>query len=174
MIDGALINNVLRFILLVLAQWLLFQQIGYSWGDRSLLSVLVYPLFIMLLPLRTPATLVVVLGFLAGISVDYFYQTPGLHAAAATFTGFARPLVLRLYEPREGYNLKDSPVKEDLGSTWFLRYSATLLIGHLFFYFMVQAFSHLFIVDVILRTLISFVASWLIVVALVFIFNPKS
>jgi hypothetical protein len=134
---------------------------------------LIYPIFILLLPLRTPRPLVIFLGFLIGLSVDIFYDSPGVHASASVFTAFLRPLILSIIEPRGGYNTNYSPTKKRMGFTWFLQYSSMLMFVHLFYYFSVEAFTLVYIVSILGNTFISFFLSMIFVLMYQFIFNPE-
>ncbi len=172
--DAAIINSAIRFVLLWLLQVFVLKQIELGWGGEAYVFVILYPLFIMLLPVNAPRSLVILLSFVLGLSIDLLYETLGVHAAAATFTAFIRPLVLRLMSPRDGYNPKAVPTKDYLGSAWFLRYAGIMLFLHLFFYFSVQAFTFAYIVDILLRTFFSWVVSLLLLLASVYVFNPRT
>lgn len=170
---STIFRNIFRFIGFLLIQVLILQRItlGEGWLDYP--PVLIYPLCIFLLPLRTPHALLVFLGFVIGISVDVFYGTYGLHAAASVFTAFLRPAVMRLIEPRGGYNINHSPTKYRYGSAWFIQYTGILLAAHLFFFFSVDAFTFVFIGKILLRTLTSFVLSMLFIILYIYSINPK-
>ena len=118
------LSNALRFGLVLFIQVFLFRQIGIGWGGREYLFVLFVPVFVALLPIRTPRPLVVVFAFLLGLFTDHFYETLGLHAAAATLVAYLRQFFLRFLEPRDGYKTKASPDGRDLGINWWMRYLA--------------------------------------------------
>ncbi len=167
--NSTILTNAVRFVVLLLLQGLILRRIAMEW---PYFHIVLYPLFILLLPLRTPRPLVILLGFIAGMAVDLFYQTPGLHASAATFTAFARALVLRYLEPRGGYNVNYSPTAWRLGLGWFLRYSAILMLLHLLFYFSVEAFTFVWLGEILLKTGLSFIFSMLFVFIYTVVFNP--
>ncbi len=164
--------NSVRFFVLVFLQGLVLRNIGANWVDFPYFTVILYPIFIFLLPLRTPKPLVIFLGFLIGISVDLFYASYGVHASAAVFTAFIRPLALKYLEPRGGYNSNHSPTKKRLGITWYSKYAAFLLFPHLLFYFSVEAFSPVFFIDILLKTIVSFIVSIVIVIIHQLLFDP--
>jgi hypothetical protein len=174
MSSTAALNSGLRFVLLLVAQVLVFNQVSWGWGGRDLLFVLVYPLFVAMLPLRAPRPLVIFLAFLLGLSIDFASESLGLHAGALTFTAYCRPLILNLVEPRDGYNIKANPSVSDLGAGWMFRYLALLLLVHLLAFFILQAFSLYFIGEILLKTVVSFPASLLVTGTLVLLFNPKT
>jgi hypothetical protein len=172
--SGLVITNGLRFLLLLIVQVLVLQRLSPGVESFNYIHVLLYPLFILLLPLRTPQVLVLGLSFALGLSVDIFYNSPGVHAGASVFTGFLRGIVLSQMEPRGGYTVNFSPTKLRMGFRWFATYSAILVLGHLFFYFSMESFTFAYLQDTILKTIFSFVTSLGFIFAVMFIFNPES
>ena len=63
-----------------------------------------------------------------------------LHAAAATLLAFARPGVLKLIAPRDGYEPETTFTPQKLGINWFLAYVIILTVIHHFFYFYLEVF----------------------------------
>ena len=171
---SALVNSSLRFVLLLLVQVIIFNQIAWGWSGRDLLFVFAYPLFVAMLPLRMPRPAVIFLGFLLGLSVDFFSETLGLHAGALTFTAYLRPFILQLLQPRDGYNIKSNPTINDLGGSWMFRYLGLLLLVHLLIFFLLQTFSIFFFSEIVLKTVLSLPASLVVTYAIVLIFNPKA
>ena len=174
MTTAAFVNSVLRFIGLLLAQVFIFNQVAWGWGGRDYLFIIVYPLFLAMLPLRAPRPLVILLAFLLGLSIDFFSETLGLHAGALTFAAYCRPLILKVVQPRDGYNIKANPTINDLGSGWMFQYIALILLAHLSAFFLLQTFSVLFITDILLKTLLSLPASLVVVAVIVLVLNPKA
>lgn len=170
--NSIILVNILRFVGLLLLQGLVFKNIGVGWESFPYLHIIVFPLFIVLLPLRTPTTLVIFLSFLLGISVDFLYDTLGVHASAAVFTGYLRSLILRLLEPRGGYNMSYSPTIARMGLGWFVQYVAILMFAHIFFYYSVEAFTFVYIVDILIKTIVSFLASMVFIMIFQLLFNP--
>lgn len=164
--------NILRFFGLVFVQVFIFKKIVIGGSNFNYISLIIYPIFLMLLPLRTPHSVLVFLGFLIGIVIDAFYNSYGVHASACVFVGFIRPLVLNMLEPRGKYTQNTSPTKKRLGANWFFVYSSTILFAHLFFYFSVEAFTYYYIGEILLKTVSSFLISIVIVMLYQFIFDP--
>lgn len=171
--EGNIGVNIIRFILIVLFQVLLFKGMAMPVGEFASLHFLIYPILIMLLPLRTPKPLIVVLGFITGLIIDLFYDSPGVHAGALTFTAFLRGVVLSYLEPFEGYNMKVNPNISHMGMQWFLTYAGILLFAHLLFYFSMSYFSFVFIGEILINTILSFIASYVIIMLYTLIFNPQ-
>jgi len=171
--SNGILQNIARFFLLLLTQVLFLKRLSVGWEGYIYINVFIHPLFILLLPLRTPRVLVLLLAFAMGILVDLFYDTPGLNAAACTFIGYARSAVLNLLEPRDGYNVNYSPTAYRMGNAWFLRYAAIMMGLCLLIYFSLDAFSPVFIGMIAIKTLFSFVFSMIFILMLVYVFNPK-
>ena len=125
--------NALRFALLIALQVLLLDHLDLANGW---VVPYLYVLFILMLPFELPTWGVLLLGFAAGATMDFFSSTPGMHAGASTVMAFARTWVLRLLAPRDGYEFGTTPTLQGMGFTWFLAYAALLVpIHHLWLFF---------------------------------------
>lgn len=158
--------NAVRFILFVLIQGFVLRGV-----DMQHVQVYLYPLFILMLPLGLADGLLLLICFLFGLSIDAFYDTLGLHASAAVLLGGIRNFILAFLEPRGGYDAGKAVTKVHLGITWFMQYSAIMLLIHSVW---VSILSHLELSSLTaLRIVVVFAISFLIVILYQFIFNPK-
>ncbi len=167
------LKNGLRFVLLVLLQIGVFKQISMQMEYATYFHLFIYPIFIFLLPFRYSKVLIIFLSFFLGLSVDVFYDSIGIHAAACVFTAFIRPTVLEIIKPQSDYDVLLSPTISNFGFLWFLTYASIMLFAHLLFYFSVEAFTFVYIGQVLLKTIVSFIASMLFIIMYQFILNPK-
>lgn len=172
--ESGILNSGVRFLVLGIIQVFLLKQISWGFGGKEFMYVFLYPLFILLLPLRLPRILIIFSSFVFGLTLDLFHETLGLHAAACTFSGFARPAVLQFVQPREKYNIKASPTGDYFGWDWFARYVALFLLLHLLFFFSVQAFTPAYWWDVLRKTFFTFISSYFTILFVAYVFNPKS
>jgi hypothetical protein len=170
--SNTVFSNILRFFGLVIVQVFILKIIVIGGSNFNYVSLIIYPLFLMLLPIRTPHSVMVLLGFVIGILIDAFYDTYGVHASASVFIGFIRPYVLNILEPKGGYLQNSSPTKRRLGPSWFFIYSSVILFAHLFFYFSVEAFTFYYIKEIIIKTVSSFLFSIIIIMLYQYIFDP--
>ena len=101
--------------------------------------------FLLFLPLATPIVGQLLLGFGLGLTMDIFYDTGGLHAAAAVLLAHLRPWVLRLLTPRDGYDSQDSVNVHQMGWQWFSVYLGLLVLLHHLTFFVLElgSFRHL-------------------------------
>jgi len=171
--QSLIIPNIRRFLIIFFVQVLVLKRIDISWEDFNYIFLYIYPLFILLLPLKVSRSFQVLLAFLIGLSVDMFYDTPGLHAASLLFTTYIKKYILQFLEPVEGYKMDSTPTIRKYGFNWFMIYSSILLFIHLLVYFSLEAFSFIYFFDVLLKTIFSFIFSQLILIVYVLILNPK-
>ena len=101
----------------------------------------VYIASILLLPFDVNKVTLILLGFLAGIMVDIFYNTIGANAAAMTLKAFIRPSVISLLTPQRGYDERQTLSLNSMGLTWFITYATTLTFVHHFVLFFFQEIS---------------------------------
>lgn len=160
------IRNSIRFILLVLLQVLIVQNIHLG----AYVILFPYVLFILLLPFETPKLLVLLIAFFTGLVIDMFYDTAGIHAAVCTLVGYSRHYVLKLLAPREGYDAGFSPTIQSMGPVWFITYSATIIFIHhlVFFYLEIFRFSEFF--TTLLRVFLSTIGTFAFVYVIQFLF----
>jgi rod shape-determining protein MreD len=154
-----MINSILRFglifILFVLAQVLLFNNIQFS----GYVNPYVYIMFILLLPIEIPAALTLLLSFVIGISIDFYSGSAGMHAFASTFAGFVRPFVLRSISPHDGYNPRAQPSMFNYGFRWFLLYAVLIVFVHHTALFFIETFRVIDFLKTFTRIIISSVFS---------------
>ena len=146
-----LVRNIIRFIVLVLAQVLIINNIQIS----GYIVPYIYILFILLMPFETPKWLLLVSAFALGLTVDLFLQTPGMHTAATVFMAFMRPYILGMSAPRDGYEAGTFPRLHYYGFLWFLRYTVILVLAHHFILFYIEVFRFTEFFSTFLRVLLS-------------------
>jgi rod shape-determining protein MreD len=154
-----MINSIIRytiiFIVLILLQLLLFNNIQFS----GFINPYVYIMFILLLPVEISPWLLLIISFFTGLTIDFFIGTPGLHASATVLSGFLRPYVLRLISPRDGYDPGATPSMEIYGFRWFLIYTLFIVLIHHFSLFYLEVFRFADFLRTLLRVLLSSVFS---------------
>lgn len=153
-------RNLVRFLILVVLQILVFNNIQLS----GYVNPYLYILFILLLPFETPLWVSTFSGFILGLTIDMFVNTPGLHASASTFIGFMRPYVLRFMAPRDGYETGTFPRVYYYGLSWFFRYALVLTVSHHLVLFSLEAFSFAAVWHVLLRVALSSIFSVVLIV----------
>lgn len=155
-----LLRNIIRFVVLILIQVLLINNIKLS----GYLNPYFYILFILLLPFETPKWILLFSGLFLGLTMDMFTQTPGMHSAATVFMAFLRPYVLGIISPRDGYESGSFPRLYYYGFEWFLKYTILLVLAHHLFLFYVEVFRISEFFSTFLRVLLSSLFSVILIV----------
>ncbi|MFP4058868.1 MAG: rod shape-determining protein MreD [Bacteroidales bacterium] len=161
-------RNMLRFVLLVFFQVLVLNNIQLG----GYINPYLYILFILLLPFETPPWMLLLTGFLLGLTIDLFVHTPGVHTIATLFMAFSRPYVLDLFAPREGYETGTFPRLYYYGLEWFLKYTLILVFAHHLVLFYVEVFRFSDFFSTFLRVILStFFSTILVVISQYFVFR---
>ncbi len=134
---NSLIKYTFMWVVLILLQIVLFNHIRFS----GFVNPYLYILFILLLPFDTPKYLLLILGFLLGLNIDIFCNTPGIHASATTVMAFARPTVISFISSRDSLESNSPPRLKQMGPAWFIRYTVVLVLIHHLFLFYVEVFT---------------------------------
>jgi len=123
-----LFRNIIRFVLFILVQWFILLKIPAL--HRFIVPYLYY-LFILWLPFSIPRFWQLVIGFLFGLSLDYFTMTPGLHAAACTLIAYIRPFIINLLSPKDVSEFTyREPSPRAMGWTPYAVYALILTLFH--------------------------------------------
>ena len=131
-----ILSYVLSFVGYVLLQGLVLNHVNFL-GD---VNPYLYVLFILHLPTGCNKSLSQVLGFLLGLSIDFFSGTIGVNAGATLLLGFLKPHVDKIFSPRED-NKMIVPGFRSFGDMVFVRYATILVIVHHLTLFLLSAFS---------------------------------
>lgn len=168
--SDVIVINILRFLGLFAVQVLILTNVEIN---SSYVNLFIYPLFLLLLPIRIPKVTFLVIAFLLGITIDMFYDSSGVHAAVCVFTAYIRPGVLALLEPRGGYEPSHKPTKNQFGAAWFFQYVGIILFIHLLLVFLLEVFSFVGFGTILLKTILSFIISMILISIYTYLFNPK-
>lgn len=145
------ITNSIRFLLLIATQVFLLKNIGYY----NLSIPYLYILFILILPFGIPNALLFLLAFLTGLTIDVFYDTLGLNAAACTVMAFVRIIFINITVQRDGFDNEPEPSLGIMGFRWFVFYAFILTFCHHFILFTFENFKFTEIGYTLLRVIMS-------------------
>ncbi|HEY0356585.1 MAG TPA: rod shape-determining protein MreD [Flavisolibacter sp.] len=122
-----LVKNIFRFIIFILVQVYILDKIHLH---RFVIPV-VYYLFILWLPFGLTRISLLVIGFVTGLTLDYFTNTPGLHAAACVLIAYARPFIINLLIPKDTaeFNYRE-PSPRAMGWAPYTVYAFVLTLLH--------------------------------------------
>jgi hypothetical protein len=172
MSNTIILRNIIRAAFLLAFQVLVLNQIDLGGKPFSYISMFIYPLFLMFLPLSAPLWLLMLVGFVYGYVVDSFTDAVGMHAAASVFSVYVRATLIRFFEPQGGYKDNSSATRRSMGFLWFLRYASIFMFLHIFFFFSVEEFTPFYWRKIVFYTIPSYLISMVLVMIYSFLFDP--
>jgi hypothetical protein len=123
-----LLRNIVRFLLLFGLQIYVLDNIPPL---HRFITPIIYFVFIIWLPFSVSRFWLLVIGFITGLSLDYFTMSPGLHAAACVLIAYIRPFMVNLLIPKNTseFNYRE-PSARAMGWAPYTVYIFVLTILH--------------------------------------------
>jgi len=121
-------RNIIRFCLFILIQVYVLNKVPHL--HRYIVPYL-YFLFILWLPFSISRQWLLLIGFVTGLTLDYFSMTPGLHAAACTLVAYVRPFIIGVLTPKDNaeFNYRE-PSPKAMQWTPYAVYVLVLTVLH--------------------------------------------
>lgn len=126
-----LFSSILLIIFLGVIQILFLKNLALF----GVAFIFIYLLGILSLPISMKTSPLLLIAFGLGFMIDIFYETIGMHAAAATFLAFVRSLWLKAISPTGGYVDTEEPSLNEMGLVWFITYSFPLIFVYSLVFF---------------------------------------
>lgn len=155
------LQNIIRFILLVLVQVLVLNNIQFL----GYINPYLYILFVLSLPYKTPKWFQLLLGFALGLSIDIFSNTPGTHAFATVFVAFLRNSIIKLFTAIEEGN-NPTPSFYTFGVSAYVKYVVLMVFIHHAIMFYIEAFSFVHFWIISTKILLSSVLTILLILGI--------
>lgn len=130
-------KSILRFVILVLLQVLIFNNI-ILWG-----FITPYPFLFFLLMLRVDInkSALLLIGFFTGLTLDIFQNTLGMQAAATTAMVFLRPFFINSYFRTVEFLPREEPSINKVKFWGYTKYTFSLVFVHNLVLFLLEKFS---------------------------------
>lgn len=154
------IKEVLVFILLILVQVLLLNRINVF----GVATPVLYLYFLLKLPVGRKQHYVIISGFLMGLIIDIFLNTPGMNAAATTIMATFRKPVINLFYDREIFEEFKPGINTATGP--FVRLVIFMVFTHLTLLFFIESFTLFNLLNTLNRIIASSVISIIMILAL--------
>lgn len=154
------IKEVFVFILLILLQVLLLNRINVF----GIATPVLYLYFLLKLPVGRNQFYVIISGFLMGLIIDIFLNTPGMNAAATTIIATFRKPIINLFYDREIYDEFVPGINTTIGP--FVRFTIFMILTHLTLLFFIESFTLFNLLNTIIRISASSVISIILILAL--------
>lgn len=159
---------VFQFLLLLLAQVLVFSNINFS----PFINPYIFPLFVLLLPFETPRLVLMLMGFASGLALDTFLGSTGMHAATGLLLGYLRPFLISVITPK-GTEFEISPNIFAQGLSWFVIYLGLSTFIYLSSYLIIEAGTFYNFFLLLVKIIASLIVSVVIMIALLYIFSSR-
>ena len=131
----SILKEILLFAILVLLQVLLFNRITVF----GLAVPILYIYFLIKLPYGRNRFYVIISGFLLGLVIDIFLNTPGMNAAATTIVAALRSIMLNLFYPKNEYEELVPGIHSSAAA--FNKFVVATVLFHQTLLFFIESFS---------------------------------
>ncbi len=166
-----ILKHSIRFVALFIIQAFILNQLEIGWG----IQLMVYPLFIMLLPFDMGLIYLMLIAFGMGMLIDAISNTYGLHTSSLVLFAYLRPIIMKIFSPRDGYEKTREGNIFEMGTRWFVYVFGGLLAIHHFWFFLIEIFRLDELLFVLQKTILSLPLSYALCYLLqaLFISKPK-
>ncbi len=135
MTNNVYLINSLRFLLLVLAQVLVFNKLNFM----GFINPMIYILFLYWYPIKQRRGVFILISFLLGFTIDVFSDTLAFHTIACITMAYLRPTIMRFVF---GVNFEFQSFKlTNTTKAQQITFLAFLIIGHHTIFFLLEIFS---------------------------------
>ena len=166
--NNEILVNIARFVTLLLVQILLLNNINVF----GYVNPYLYPLFILVFPLTGNKSLLILLAFVLGLTMDIFGDSGGVHAAASVFIAWIRPAILK-FSFGVSYQLNTLKISTAPFSKQ-LMYISTMVLVHHFILFSMEIFNMSYIILISKSTLFSGIFSVILMMITIVLFSKKA
>lgn len=156
------IRYLISFLLLISAQGVIFNHLVLF----NVAVPLVFIYLIIMLPVTLGTNLSVLLGFLSGLAVDLFSDTPGVNALACTVLAFARKPLFHLYMSFDDDLAGRSPSSRTMGVGAYAKFVFTMALAYCLMVFTIEAFQFVNLQLTVLRVVASTLYTFVLIFAI--------
>ncbi|HNN31002.1 MAG TPA: rod shape-determining protein MreD, partial [Chitinophagaceae bacterium] len=133
---SSLLKNIIRFILFVLVQVYILNQVPPL---HKYFVPYIYFLYILWLPFNINRLFLLVVAFVYGLTVDFFTGWYGLYTAPTVLIAYLRPFLLNLLIPQETTEQSYiEPSIRSMGATPYSLYIVLLTFIHQFYFVLIE------------------------------------
>lgn len=106
------------YLLIIFFQVLLFDNIQIS----GYLNIIIYPLFLVLLPFNVSNLISLLVGALLGFTADVLNSSSGVYSIVFILLGYLRPFLLKIFTKSDYIDTPSMPLSGVMGVWVFFRY----------------------------------------------------
>lgn len=164
--NSAVLVNIARFVLLLAAQILIFNNINFL----GYINPYPYILFIILYPVNGNKYGLLFASFFLGIIMDMFCNSGGVHAAACVVLAFCRPYIFK-FSFGLSYEYQTVRLNDVLTPERFSFILIAVVIHH-FVLFLLEIFKLNFLLEILLKTVLSTIFTIILCITIIYIIKP--
>jgi hypothetical protein len=165
--NSALLNNIARFVLLLAAQILLFNNINFL----GYINPFPYILFIILYPVNGNKYGLLMASFFLGLLMDMFLNSGGVHTTSCLVLAFVRPAFFK-FSFGLSYEYQTVRLNDVLTPERFSFLLLSVVLHHLIL-FILEIFTINFFWNIIVRTLVSTLFTLIISILIIYLIKPN-
>lgn len=165
--NSAILYNLARFILLLAAQILIFNNINFL----GYINPFPYILFIILYPVNGNRYGLLAASFLLGLLMDMFLNSGGVHATSCLVLAFLRPSLFK-FSFGLSYEYQTVRINDVLTPERFSFILLAVVIHHIIL-FILEIFTIEFFLNIIIRTLVSTLFTLIISILIIYLIKPN-
>jgi hypothetical protein len=165
--NSALLNNIARFVLLLAAQILLFNNINFL----GYINPFPYILFIILYPVNGNKYGLLMASFFLGLLMDMFLNSGGVHTTSCLVLAFFRPAFFK-FSFGLSYEYQTVKLNDVLTPERFSFLLLAVVLHHLIL-FILEIFTINFFLNIIVRTLVSTLFTLIISILIIYLIKPN-
>ncbi|MGM9863934.1 MAG: rod shape-determining protein MreD [Lepagella sp.] len=158
----AIANYIILFLLLVLAQVLIFNHILLF----GVAAPVVFIYFVIRLGMSVRFNTLITIAFLMGLCVDICSDTPGMNTLACTVMAAVKKPVLLAYTQRDEGFEEITPCISSLGIWIYSKYMITMTLIYCLLYFCIEFFAVAAFWQVMLMTMASTLLSYVLLLGI--------
>ena len=166
-----LLKKILRFAVFILIQVFLLNKIPHL---HRFITPYIYFLFLLWLPFSVSRQWLLIIGFITGLTLDYFTMTPGLHTAACLLIAYVRPFLISVLTPKDSseFNYREPSPRAMLWTPYLVYVFVLTLLHHGYMIFL-QWLSFGSFLDFIIKVIATTAISMLLIVTVELLFPRK-
>lgn len=159
--------NIIRFLLLVLTQVLLFNQLNFF----GFINPVIYILFLYWYPIKDNRALFIFLSFLLGFIIDIFSDTLAIHAASTVTIAYLRPTIMR-FVFGVNYEFQNFKINQSTRAQQITFLALLILLHHIVF-FSLEIFSLMNLLLILKKTVFTFCGTLVMTLLVSALFSTK-
>ncbi|PHK32051.1 rod shape-determining protein MreD [Nostoc linckia z16] len=164
--NSTVLVNIARFIVLLTLQVVIFNRIDLF----GFVDPYPYVLFILLFPVNGNRAVLLLSSFFMGLMVDMFLNSGGSHAVASVCLAYFRPSFFR-FSFGLSYEYQTVRINDRLSPERF-SFILVSVVTHHFILFLLEIFRFSFILDVLIRTVLTTLFTLILSISIIYLIKP--